>query len=467
MRTRFCILAALTVLSVGLTVWAHGSLYAQREAVTVEQEVLQGDPALADGVSLEIRTALDEHLFWETRITAGPELTYGTDYTYSARERSRSYYFLFPETGLRVDVMGSAGVTREGETEDQTGMQKPFNDVAARCPAGTEDYTEVVRLRDYYDVYPLYVESDFFDLLPASTETDAFVIDRDPEPELQELLREYFPIPVSEDATMEVRIDKDIDGEIHNYGGSVIDPFYTYSVVRQGGVYFIFSSKESQPPLDTSLFPLGYGVYFLPVVLTPAEAPDESDAFRVSLGDPELVCPVDSAVENVYFYGEETGGMYLVTQQGDALDLTILDETGSPTQTLRVLEGRPEDLPEGNWWLDTLWLREGYLVVLSIDKRFRVVETDGDVCRATLEGSLRPLWENDAMVLGYYDPALDYDGERLALALASRNAETIGCFLALYGEDGLEHLSTYTLSLGREADCYLDESGALTVRLPR
>lgn len=465
MRTRFCILAALALLSVGLTVWAHGSLYAQREAVEVEQEVLRGDPALAEGISLEIRTALDEHLFWETRITAGPELTYDTDYTYSAQERSRSYYSLFPETGLNVDVMGSAGITGEWDTEDMRGMQKPFNDVAARCPAGTEDYTEVVRLRNYYEVYPLYVQNDFFDLLPASTEADSFVIDGDPELELQELLREYFPIPVSEDATMEVRIDKDIDGEIHSYGGSVIDLFYTYSVVRQGGVYFIFSSKENQPLLDTSLFPLGYGVYFLPVVLTPAEAPDESDSFRISFGDPELVCPVDAAVESVYLCGEETGGMYLITQQEDALDLTILDETGASTQTLQVLEGWPEALPEGERWLDTLWLREGYLVVLSVDERFRVVETGGEVCRATLEGSLRPLREHKTLSPRYYDPALDYDGERLALA--SRNAETLGCFLALYGKDGLEHLSIYTLSLDREMDCYLYGNDALTVRLPR
>ena len=131
MRSRFCILAVLAVLSVGLTVWANGALYAQREAVTVEQEVLQGAPALVDGVSLEIRTALNEHLFWETRVTAGPELTYDTDYTYSARERSSSYYSLFPETGLNVDVMGSAGVTGEWDTEDMRGMQKPFNDVGS------------------------------------------------------------------------------------------------------------------------------------------------------------------------------------------------------------------------------------------------------------------------------------------------------------------------------------------------
>ena len=466
MRSRFCILAALAVLSVGLTVWAHGALYAQREAVTVEQEVLQGGPDLVDGVSLEIRTVLNEHLFWETRVTAGPEITYDTDYTYSARERSRSYYSLFPETVLNVDVMGSAGVTGEWDTEDMRGMQKPFNDVATRCPAGNENYTETVHLRDYYEIYPLYVQSDFFDLLPASTEADAFVIDGDPELELQELLREYFPIPVPEDATMVVRIDKDADGEIRSYGFDGLWPFRVWSLVRQGGVYFIFSSREDADPLDTSMFPLGYGVYFLPVVLTPAEAPDESDAFRVSFGDPELVCPVDAAVENVYFYGEETGGMYLVTQQGDALNLTILDESGTSTQTLRVLEGRPEELLEGDRWLDALWLREGYLVVLSIDKRFRVVETDGAVCRATLEGSLRPLWADGDISWGYYnEPALDYDGEHLALVQAMRT--NCSCLLALYGPEGLEYTGAYYLSQSRDVDCYLDQAQPPSVRLPR
>ena len=151
MRIRFCILAVLAALSVGLTVWSHGAIYAQREAVDAEQVVLQGDAARAEGVSLEMRTSMDQHLFWETQITAGPEITYHTDYTYSAKARrsTRSY----GSQGLWVDVMGNSGVTNgDWETEDQYGMQKPYNDVASRCPAGTTDYTEVVRLRDYYQV---------------------------------------------------------------------------------------------------------------------------------------------------------------------------------------------------------------------------------------------------------------------------------------------------------------------------
>ena len=44
MRTRFCILAVLAALAVGLTVCSHRAIYAQREEVAVEQVVLQGEP---------------------------------------------------------------------------------------------------------------------------------------------------------------------------------------------------------------------------------------------------------------------------------------------------------------------------------------------------------------------------------------------------------------------------------------
>lgn len=464
MRIRFCILAVLAALSVGFTAWAHGTVYAQREAVEVEQTVLQGDPALAEGVSLEMQSAMDRHLFWETRVTAGPEIACDTDYTYSAQKRIRSYYSLFPETGLNVDIMGSAGITEEWETEDMLGMQKPFNDVAARCPAGTENYTETVRLRDYYEVYPLYVQSDLFDLLPASTEADTFEFDGEqgtPELQLQALLRAYFPIPVPEDATLEIHVDKDENGKIGGYGHGAPWTFDTSSVVREGGVYFVFSSVPGQRPLNTSRFPLGYGVYFLPVELTATETVDHQEASTtIHFGDPVRVCPVDPAVEYAYLYGKEEGAMYLFTQQQGTLSLTVLDENGAAVQTFPVLE----DLEEEDR-LSSVRLREGYLLAESARDRFRVVETAGGTCRAALEGSLRAVWEEETLSPRYGEPALDYDGERLAYV--GEMSEGCACFLALYGPEGLEYLGTYALSLGREVGCYLESDTPLTVRLPQ
>ena len=157
--------------------------------------------------------------------------------------------------------------------------------------------------------------------------------------------------------------------------------------------------------------------------------------------------------------------MYLFTQREEALDMTVLDDGGAPIQTLRVLEGGPEDPGEMRRWLDTVWIREGYLVAVTVDDRFRVVETDG-TCRATLEGSLRPMWNTGSNVGLLNESSLDYDGACLAVVGAIPQERT-ACCLALYGEEGLAYLGTYTLNLSQEADCQLEDEDPLTVRLPR
>ena len=127
MRIRFCILAVLAALSVGLAVWAHGTVYAQREAVTAEQVVLQGirpwwkaspwrcGPPWTGICSGRRRSPPDR------RSPAIP--------TIRTAPRSAGAA-LHGSWGLRVDVMGDSGPTREGDTEDLRGMEKPYNDVA-------------------------------------------------------------------------------------------------------------------------------------------------------------------------------------------------------------------------------------------------------------------------------------------------------------------------------------------------
>ena len=150
--------------------------------------------------------------------------------------------------------------------------------------------------------------------------------------------------------------------------------------------------------------------------------------------------------------------MYLFIQQDGTLTLTVLDETGA-VQTLPVLEGMEE-----NDRMVDVWLREDFLVIDTVSDRFRVVETAGQTCRAALEGSLSAIWEEKDLDPRYYEPTLDYDGERLAFA--GELGRNCACFLALYGPEGLEYLGTYALSLDGELDCYLENDTPLTVRLP-
>lgn len=467
MRIRVCILAALAALAVGLTVWAHGSVYAQRNAVEVEQTVLRGDPAKAEGVALELRTGWGQYLVWNTHITAGADLSLHTDYTYGP-SAGIAYAGSSTPGELYVDVTGMDGPTeQENEVEDQRGMQKPYNDVASRCPAGTEEYTETVRLRDYYEVYPLYTPGSVFSLIPESMQSSRYVLDLgDPELQLQELLREHFPIPVPEEATLTITIGKNAEGHVthigRDYDGNWLWPFDTCSVVREGGVYFLFSSPRDGEPLDTSLFPQGYGVYFLPVELIPTKTADGYDADAIRFGDPVRVCPVEPAVEYAYLCGGEEGPMYLFTRRDDTLTLTVLDEAGAPGQTLTVLEDLGED-----GWIGNVCLREDFLLVCLKDDRFRVVETGGAACEAALEGTFRDLWTEDRLRFSLYgDAPLDYDGQRLAVG--GELDTDCACFLALYGPEGLEYLGTYdAVSLQGGPGCSNLYPGVpVTVRLP-
>ena len=461
MRIRFCVLAVLAALSVGVTAWTHGVVYAQREAVVVEQRVIRGDPALAEGVFLEMRTGMDRHLFWETRITVGTEVSYDTDYTFSPNER-RNTSFRSPQKGLRLDVMGNSGPTdQEWETEDKYGMQKPYNDVASRCPAGVRNYTETVYLRDYYEVYPLYLQNAIFELLPASFGENVVVIDaeEDQVSQLQSLMRAYFPIPVSGDAVLEINMDKNADGEISAYGSDVLCPFEVYSVLREEGIYFVFSSVAGETPLDTSRFPLGYGVYFLPVNVTLVRTAGQQRVVSVSFGEPVCICPVDAAVEYAWLCGGETGDLYLFTQLADCLTMTVVNQDSGCVQVLPLLEKMGEDDR-----LADVRLQEDHLLVRTWQDRFRVAETAGGTCRATLEGSFR-FFQEEGASLDLSETVMDYAGERLAVVGADLGEKTV-CYLALYGEEGLTYLGEYTLSQNREIDCRLEEDAPLTVRLP-
>ena len=75
-------IAAALVLSCGVLAAGHVSLYAQREAVTLEETTLLGDVSAVEGVQVEIHTQLINQLFWDTQYTAGTQPVIHTDYTH-------------------------------------------------------------------------------------------------------------------------------------------------------------------------------------------------------------------------------------------------------------------------------------------------------------------------------------------------------------------------------------------------
>lgn len=482
MRTRFYLLSALLILSLVLFGWAHTMVWAARDGVALEETVLEGDGAAAEGISVDLRTECLDHLLWDTRYVAGAEGTIHTDYTYAMN----GYHYLWTVEpyGFSLDFWGNSGITREGENEDEYGMQKPFNDVASRCPLGTEDYTERIDLRDYYSEFPIFVQraeivsGDVSLYLPEGGNRV--------EQQLQQELRRCFPITVPEGTYMEIRVDKGEDGRSSGYGYSTPENVQmpeTYSVVTEGGCYFTLSSSTpgGGAKLDTSRFVLGYGVYFLPVELTPA--PEEirnawkADVMSVQTGAVERVYPIDPATDYAALYANaDKSRLYLITQTDGACILTVLDAAdGRQLDTLTLFEvaAAGDETP----YLRDFIMRDGFLVPYLSDGRFAVVTGEGDDYGIALTGSFENIYNNNLYLSDSSSwrnlelPALDFDGERLVVADMLDYPTECSFFLAVYDKDGPVVLSRYSNSLDRNGDwrsnrCEPAGPVPLTVRLP-
>ena len=67
------VIAFLLILTipVGLILGAHKAVDALQDDVTVQAETLWGDPALAEGLELDLLTTCGNHMYWITSCTAG------------------------------------------------------------------------------------------------------------------------------------------------------------------------------------------------------------------------------------------------------------------------------------------------------------------------------------------------------------------------------------------------------------
>lgn len=473
-------IAAALVLSCGVLAAGHLSLSARREAVSLEETTLLGDVSAAEGIQVEIHTQLMNQLFWDTQYTAGTSPSIHTDYTHywSKQPNSREWDWDI----LRADFTGSMGVTdQEWETEDKYGIQKPYNDVASRCPAGTEEYTERVRLRDYYEYFPIYVSTA--DILP---EGGSYYLNDGESVELmmQDFLRSQFRFPVPEDLWIEISIDKDPEGSVRGVGTSFFDDYnweqLEVSAIRtDAGLYFTLSpgKRADGTPPDFSHCTVERGLYFLPITLTPYEGEQPYKVYTTGNGEGiqqisldtehfRTVCPIDADADRVSLLESEDGKwLYLLSQQGEVATLTVLSAgTGEVTSCIPLFTMEDPETQS----LSQTYLQAGYLISTLSDGKFTLVTVDeAGQAEAALTGDFGPALARECYM---DDPVFDYDGQRLAFADSVQQFSGCSFFLGVVSDEGMEYLGKYFHNQdaggGEFNGCSSVEQDPLTVRLP-
>ena len=122
---------------------------ANKTAVSVRS--LYGDPAVADGFTVNYRAAWARRLYWDISVPFGGAAPQTAFTCY--KEKAPLEYDFQPSTGLESEL-DQPGFFADQPANAQKGLSRVLKELYDETPAG-EYRTRQVRLRDYYAYYPL------------------------------------------------------------------------------------------------------------------------------------------------------------------------------------------------------------------------------------------------------------------------------------------------------------------------
>lgn len=419
----------LALLSAGLLIGAGLAIPNAGSQVTIQREVLAGDPEAADGVELALPLSCGEQLFWVTTFPAGrPE---EAETVFSTTLSRHTYSPPQENTPISVEISSYYRWDSVwGALEEQAWESTP--------PGEARTYTYV--LTDYFDAWPLnvFALNSKYDL---------------EDMRLRELFQSYFSIPIPEGTQIKITVERSASGNSGSYSYDANLPLMeSYAAAQGGRVIFTLTNSctVSDGPgtdrlisLDDSQIPGGWGIYRY----TPNEA--RTDGTIETLWS----LPEESVV--VDFWGIEDGReFFLLTQEEGQLRLRIFDEDVHLVQTLDLLP-----FSEAETYMQ-VYKGDGFFVPITYGSRdenycyrFAVISRQPEGWSLAFTGDN---WEATQLRHGSFSWAHDsrhaldmaFDGQRLAI----RDTDTYDSspfYLAIYSKDGLEYLADYYNSASR------------------
>lgn len=442
MKKYLCILAAVLILSVGTLAAGHLWVNSAREKVDIREIVLEGNPAAAAGLSITCHGSDQEnHLFWDTTFTPGRTEQAETLFRLSAAGEDKS--FSWPDF-IRLDQASDEFSISSMDLEqlDQAFpecMIQPVLDVASRTAAG-ETRTETVRLADYYEFYPLTLDTNSIKYPNNSIFLSS---------EEMQWLSEYFQVKVDAEETREVTVEKESDGRFASIemSGSSGDWLQSDGVITEQGIFLIAESVDDSGNPDGRLECRdGPGVHLIRYQEDREDEPVES---YLELFEPQLFYPTGSARALRLCISPDERELLLYTQEEGALVLTVLDAaTGEVLQRLDLLEEAVSPL--------NLIETGGLHLAITETDAFSLVSREGGRYAQVLTGTLGLPEEGWMLLRTPY--MLAWDGRRMALASANQHyysgtysSNGNYCYAAgLWDESGLCFLAGYLWGPGRD-----------------
>ncbi|WP_130861126.1 hypothetical protein [Bacilliculturomica massiliensis] len=467
MRKSLLLAGVLFVLSGFLLCGAYGGLDSKKDAVTIGETVLAGHAAEAKGISLTSRYHYDHHLFWDTVITPGGQPAAATDFRFYQQSKWEN-----SPRPPRVDLSFSSSFSLSGNTIDledeyllQTGVAAPVRDVAGRTPAG-QRRREIILLKDYYDVYPLFIDAY----------TPGLIFRMDDE-NRGGSLEKNFCIPVRPDHRLEISVVRDRAGNITEVESNTLSGgigFESNSVILKDAWYLALSLTDLDTGGPLPVPAESSGIHLLPIEEKDGKTYLSSDRIQLvyPLDETTRVCSLqaEAASSRLLLVTEEPSGenatafylsvidrsdMRLIqktqfplqlpdppeTKKSDdktvQLPASLPDTAEAPAQATQAKGTAPAELKTAYPHISDVQIVQfkqcdGFLAAIFSDGSFYVLTPDaGGLYELQMCGDLYECGDLEKDI-PLYDLIMSYDGRRLAVACYQNYHSSLSTCLLVY-----------------------------------
>ena len=454
MKRMLIFLLVLLLAAAGILTAGAGYLTSTEDDITLTHNLIAGDPAAAEGVTLTL-PAGDQgaQTCWETAVDLGteelaPETAFtfypggksweSTPQTYAEIYTGSVNFSMSSSGGIDFSEYDGASAEDPGRYYEVTMMVLPAADVAERTENG-ETRTETLRLADYYDYYPVTVELYLPDQEGRSHVYAAWAD--------CQALTDYFGLRVPEDLMVEVSVTKDELGQVYNVETNDADNqrfwFDCQTVVVEDGVCLAIAVMSEDMDVSKDLVACrdGFGLYFIPF----------SDELKTDYeqGDPafdlehvRMFCPLAPGSAPMLLSREAEGQVLLYAREDGALKLSVFDtDTWQCVQWETIFPLGEEDA------YSLLGSGDGFMVMSGPDNMFRMVEEADGVYTPALSG-VQDMGEG-YVDEWWYNVECAYDGERLVISGITGNGNC-SLWVQVYDETGLTYGARIDHSLDRE-----------------
>lgn len=471
----FILAAAAGLCSIPLVVWTVDS---GKGNITVTETVLEGSVEEAEGISVEIGTHWEGKLLWNTEYQPGHVQDAASEFDFSSQGTKWSYSNWMAWSS-NFTYSGEVGDWRDRSTAYvQIGVvSTDFGTMRAYNAAGNRTYFDVrvedfpwsrllqaakeqtavgetrtvtLRIRDYYDYYPL----EF------SVNDNGFA-------SLGEYAEEFFKLPIPEDERLQVTIRKDQDGKVlelncHSTGEGYFP--VTTSVYGDTGYYFSFYLVGNNEDFEDVQKEFGgqYAVYWLPLAGEGSKTPIvDMEQMKSAAQLPEGAIPVTMRLDRerriLYLLALQKERYILLTYLVDDENLTLLQQLTVFDTALAAADSATEGAAD-HFYFRKMTVQEDGILLTWQNNHFAFIARDGEEYRFWCTGVFPAAAKEEDLKVwlsagGYlasesafpYEHAFAFDGTRLALA-AFENWVSLDSRFLVYREGQLVYSGYYQYS---------------------